>query len=192
MQPTTHFATSYGAGTGPALPAPSSHRAAFPRQPLAKPDDMNILVSTAALALAILSLKASPAPNYIATETRLYMEVLPCQVLVFADTPAAQVVDCRCVPLLCPNPQRHPVLWCSWSAAAAAPYGSGLRSRRAIAVRLPRRRPDSVGGIEELLGLDIAAGMNLKKGNTTLADNELVQPTLVKKPHGGDVGKSEF
>ena len=81
MQPTTHFATSYGAGTGPALPAPSSHRAAFPRQPLAKPDDMNILVSTTALALAILPHRAPPAPNYIATKTRLYMEVLPCQVL---------------------------------------------------------------------------------------------------------------
>ncbi len=34
--------------------------------------------------------------------------------------------------------------------------------------------------------------MNLKRGNTTLADNEPVQPTLVKKPHGDDVRESEF
>ena len=54
---------------------------------------MNILVSTAAPALAILPHKAALAPDYIAIETRLYMEVLTCQVFVFADTPAAQVVD---------------------------------------------------------------------------------------------------
>ena len=81
---------------GQRRPVPRLHHAAFLGQPSATPDDMNILVSTAAPVPAILPHKAALAPNYIAIETRLYMEVPTCQVFVFADTPAAQVVDCRC------------------------------------------------------------------------------------------------